>query len=136
MKRTNNDKIIKDFFSNVCVFLKWELDKPNTNQKAIEHNIGCMLMFGSNPAKFIKPKEIKRNALFFTSDGLGDELFNVVKQMIVAVHIHYNVEPKGAFCAEKRIPQLYRQARSIILKNIPVYALKQIVFNKNLDRMY
>ena len=136
MKRTNNDKIIKDFFSNVCVFLKCELDKPNTNKKAIEHNIGCMLKFRCNPAKFTRPEVMKANNLFVTADGFSNELFDVVKQMIVATHIHYNVEPKGVFCAEERIPQLYRQAKFIMIKNIPLYALKQIVYNKNLSRVY
>ena len=137
MKKTNTDKIIKDFFSNVLVFLTCEQNKPGIkNKKAISHNISCMLMFRCNPAKFARPKEMKVNNLFVTSDGLGDELFDIVKQMIVATHIHYNVEPKGVFCAEKLIPQLYIQDKLIIMKNIPLYALKQIVFNKNLDRGY
>ena len=116
--------------------MRCELNKPGADKKAIEHNIGCMLMFGCNPAKFTRPGGMKINTLFVTSDGLGDELFDVVKQMIVATHIHYNVEPRGAFCAEERIPQLYRQAKFFMIKNIPLYALKQIVFNKNLSRVY
>lgn len=139
MKKINTngiDKAIKDFFSTVLVFLKCELNKPGTDKKAIEHNISCMLMFRSNPAKFTKPEEIKINELFITPDGLGNELFDIVKQMISVVCVYYNVESNTAFRLEKRIPQLYRQSKLIIIKKVPLYALKQIIFNKHLDRVY
>ena len=127
---------IKKFFSNVLVFLECELNKPGADKKAIEHNISCMLMFRCNPEKFTRPEEIKLNELFVSPDGLGDKLFDIVKQMIIAVFIHYNIAPKGRFYAEKQIPQLHKKSKSIMMKNIPLYALNQIVFNKNLSRVY
>ena len=123
------DKIIKDFFARVRVFLENTPDAPY-NAGALNHNISCMFVFGCNPAKFTQKDEIKVNDLFITSAGMGDRLFQVVDKMIAVARSYYNASVEEPVAEQKIILDLDKKAKIFMLKRNPIQTI-ELLLSKN-----